>query len=87
LASILGGKGGDPELGAMTLKLELGLDFLTMHLPTKFHHPMLNRSEVTVLTNKQTDFAENIQLAPLCYASGRQLYRKAKWYLNNANSY
>ena len=22
----------------MTFKFELGLDFLTMHLPTKFHH-------------------------------------------------
>jgi len=25
-----------------------------MHLPTKFHHPMFTRSEVIVLTNKQT---------------------------------
>jgi len=25
-----------------------------MHLPTKFHHPTFNRSEVIVLTNKQT---------------------------------
>jgi len=37
----------------MTLKFELGLDFLTLHLPVNFHHPMFNRSEVIVLTNKQ----------------------------------
>jgi len=27
----------------MTMKFELGRDFLTMHLLTKFHHPMFNR--------------------------------------------
>jgi len=37
----------------MTLKFELGLDILSIHLPTVFHHPMFNRSEVIVLTNKQ----------------------------------
>jgi len=35
-----------------------------VHLTAKFHHPTLNRSEVIVLTNrqsdKQTDAAENI---------------------------
>jgi len=38
------------ELGVkpITFKFELGLDFLTMHLPTKFHHPMCNRSEIIV---------------------------------------
>jgi len=35
----------------------------------KFHHPMFNRSEVIMLTNKQTDAAENIHLASLFYAS------------------
>ena len=49
----------------MTLIFELGLDFCTTHPPTKFHHPVFNRSEVIVLTNKQADAAENIQLAPL----------------------
>jgi len=39
----------------MTLKFELGLDFLTMQLSTKFHHPTFNRSEVIMLTNKQTN--------------------------------
>ena len=34
--------------------------FFTMHLTTKFHRPTFNRSEVIVLTNKQTDAAENI---------------------------
>jgi len=37
----------------MTLKFELGLDFLTVHLPTKFHRPMFNRLEI-VLTKVQT---------------------------------
>ena len=36
-----------------------------MHLTAKFHHPTFNRSEVILLTNKQTDSAENIHLAPL----------------------
>jgi len=40
----------------MTLKFELFLDFLTLHLPTKFHHPVFNSSEViTLTTNKQTN--------------------------------
>jgi len=30
----------------MTLKLKLSLDFLTMHLSTKFRHPRFNCSEV-----------------------------------------
>jgi len=60
----------------MTLTFELGRDFCTVHLTTKFDRPMFNRSEVIVRTNKQTtwqtktDAAENIHLAPLCYASG-----------------
>jgi len=31
-----------------------------MHLTAKLHLPMFNRSQVIVLTNKQTDAAENI---------------------------
>jgi len=38
----------------MTMKFKFGLDFCTVNLPTKFHHPTFNRSEVIVLTNKQT---------------------------------
>ena len=39
----------------MTPKFELGRDFCTMHLyRPKFHHPMFTRSEVIVLTHKQT---------------------------------
>jgi len=38
----------------MTLKFELGLDFCTMHLPTKSHHHTFSRSKVTVLTKTQT---------------------------------
>jgi len=44
----------------LTLTFELGRDFCTMHLTAKFHHPTLNRSEVIMRTNKQTDAAENI---------------------------
>jgi len=60
---------------AYDLKFELGVDFLTMHLPTKFHHHMFNRSEVIVLTNTETnrDSAENIHLPPLCYAGWKTL--------------
>ena len=38
-----------------------------MHLYPKFHHPMFTRSEVIVLTNKQTHAAENIQRSSLRY--------------------
>jgi len=38
----------------MTPEFELGQDFCTMYLVPKFHHPMFTRSEVIVLTNKQT---------------------------------
>ena len=40
--------------GAMTPKFKLGRDFCTM-----FHHPMFTRSEVIVLTNKQTNKQTN----------------------------
>jgi len=30
-----------------------------MHLTAKFHHPMFNRSEVILVTNKQTDKQTN----------------------------
>ena len=40
---------------ATTPKFELGQDFCTMHLLPKFHHPMFTRSEVIMLTNKQTN--------------------------------
>jgi len=59
----------------MTPKFELRRDFCTLRLTTKFHHPTLNRSEVIVLTSKQTDAAEYIHLAPLRYAVGK--YRVA----------
>ena len=53
----------------MTLKFELSRDVCTMHLPTKFHLPIFNSSQVIVLTDKHSDrdFVENIHLAPLCY--------------------
>ena len=60
------------DLWPLTLTFELG------HPTAKFHHPTFNRSEVIMrtnklankLTNEQTDAAENIHLAPLCYAVG-----------------
>jgi len=69
---------GDLDLWLLTLTLELGRDSCTLHVTAKFHRPMFNRSQVIVLTNKQTnthknwqtDAAENIHLAPLCYAGG-----------------
>jgi len=63
--------------GPMTLKFELALDLLTMHLPTKFHRPVFNGSEVIMLTNKPTNnqkvSAETIHLSLLCYAGERQV--------------
>ena len=43
------------HLWPLTLTFELGRDFCTVHLTTKFHHRTFNRSEVIVLTNKQRD--------------------------------
>ena len=54
---------GGPGVGPMTLKFEHGLHILAMHLFNKFHHPMFNRSEVIVLTNRDSD--ENIHLSPV----------------------
>ena len=56
--------------GAMTPIFELGRDFCTLHLSRKFHHPMFTGSEVTALTNKQADAAENIQRSSLRYDVG-----------------
>ena len=58
----------------LTPKFELGRDFCIVYLAAKFHLPTFNRSEVILLTNKQTnkqtDAAENIHLALLCNAGG-----------------
>jgi len=43
----------------LTLTFELGRDYCTMHVNAKFHHPTLNRLEVIVQTNKQTDKETN----------------------------
>ena len=60
--------------GTITIKFKLGRDFCTVHLSTKFHRRMFTRSEVIVLTNKQThkqtDAAENIQRSSLRYDVG-----------------
>jgi len=37
-------------------------DFCTMHLTAKFPHPMFNRSEIIVLTNKQTPLKTSTSL-------------------------
>jgi len=52
------------------------------HQFAKFHHPTFNRSEVILLTDKQTnkDAAENIPLAPLCYAGGYRLTKEGDDY-------
>jgi len=62
------------RVGSVTPKFELGQDLCTMYLAAKFHRSTFNRSEVIVLTNKQTnpqtDATEKIHLASLCYAGG-----------------
>jgi len=46
-----------------------------MHLAARFHYPVFNHSEVIVLTDKQTDAAENIYLvASLCRGEMMLLY-------------
>jgi len=45
----------NPGVGPMTPKFELGQDFCRVHLTTKSHHPTFNRSEVIVLTNRETN--------------------------------
>jgi len=52
----------DLAVWPMTLQFELGLDLLTMNLPTKFHHPMFNHLEVIVLTKKQTNKQTNKEI-------------------------
>jgi len=58
-----------------------------MHLPTNFHHPTFNRSEVIMLKNKPTseqrDADENIHLALICYASGKVTH---KWMLQKIST-
>ena len=51
----------DFDLRLLTLTFAFGRDFYTMNVITKFHHPTFNRSEVIVLTNKQTDKQTNRQ--------------------------
>jgi len=46
----------------MTPKFELGRDLCTMHLTDKFHHPTFDRSELIVLTNKQTPLKTSTSL-------------------------
>jgi len=41
------------EGGVYELEIRTRLDFLTINIPTKFHHATFNRREVTVLTNKR----------------------------------
>jgi len=50
----------------LTLTFELGRDFCTLHLTAKFHRSKFNRSEVIVLTNKQTPLKATTSL---CYAT------------------
>jgi len=39
---------GPPQMVPVTLKFKLTRDFCTMHLPNKFHYPVINHSEVIV---------------------------------------
>ena len=42
-------------MGAVTPKFELGCEFVYNAPTPKFHHPVFTRSEVIMLTNKQTN--------------------------------
>jgi len=46
---------GTQGVGPMAPKFELGRDLCTVHLIAKLHHPTFSRSEIIVLTNKQTN--------------------------------
>jgi len=61
----------------MIPKFVLGRNFCTPHLIAKFHRPTFNCSDVIVLTNKHADAAENVHLAPLCYAGGYNKWSSA----------
>jgi len=46
---------GDLDICPLTLTFELGQDFCTVHLATKFHRHTNNFSTVIVRTNTQTN--------------------------------
>jgi len=54
--------GGDPGAGPMT-KIWTWPRLLTKHLPTNFHHPIFNCSEVTAMTNASTNKQTNNKTA------------------------
>ena len=54
-------------LTLVTLTFQLGRDFCTVHLTTKFHLPMSSRSGVILRTNKQTDKQINRQTNRRCW--------------------
>ena len=56
-----------------------------MHLTAKFHYPKFSHSEVIVRTNTQTDTAEKIHLAPLCYINKTHEQVKAFAYNRHYN--
>ena len=54
---------GTPKISSW-LKFKLGWDFCTIHLRTKFSHPIFNCSEIIMLSNKQSKtFIKNIHFA------------------------
>ena len=57
------GGGCDPQIRTLSR-------FLYNARTPKFHHPMFTRSELIVLTNRQTEAAENIQHSSLRYDAG-----------------
>jgi len=63
----------------MTPKFEIGQDFCVMqtqhnNTTAKFHHPTFNRSEVIVLTNKQTN-KQTLLKTPPCSSMLRFLVK------------
>jgi len=68
---------GNLGWGLWPPNLNCGWDFCTVHLAAKFRHPMFNRLEVIVLTNKQTNKQTPLKTSTsLCYAMPVGNYHK-----------
>ena len=76
---------GDPWVGPMTPRFELGQDFCTVHLTVKFHRPTFNHSEVIVLANKQpmlktsTSLCYTTPVHKMIYNENKICYRRWSW--------
>jgi len=71
----------------LTLIFELGENFLTMHLTANFHHPMFNRSEVIVRTNKQSDKQKTPRKHPPRFTTLRRWVNRAPTLKNTSRAW